>query len=205
MTVTQPLLCVCSLGTKQSIAHIYWTRGNALHPDSHQAAMRRVHSKFLLSFPYIQRWWSCVTTAEQHYRERKIAAIGKTCLTCSSSSHRTMYSSPSHYFNCCSKEVCVWYAVLLSTLSPWPDSYRSPPQLHSLTKLQIRQHCVCKGYTTIHVITTHGSVFMLCVFTIINVFICKVVLTRQGCGWDYEMFRITQGQKTVRRIIRWWQ
>jgi hypothetical protein len=166
MTVTQPLLCVCCLGTKQGIAHVYWTRGNALHPDSHQAAMRRVHSKFLLSFPYIQRWWSCVKTAEQHYTERKNAAIEKTCLTCSSSSHRTMYSSPSHYFNCCSKEVCVcvcvcvWYAVLLSTLSPWPDSYTSPPQLLSLTKLQIRHHCVCKGYTAIHV-TKHGSVFML--------------------------------------------
>jgi len=94
MTVTQPLLCICCLGTRQSTAHVYWTRGNVLHPDSHQAALRRVQSTFLLSFPYLQRWRSCVKTAEKHYRERKIAAIGKTCLTYSSSSHRTTYSNP---------------------------------------------------------------------------------------------------------------
>jgi hypothetical protein len=70
MTVTQPLLCVCC-------AQVYLTRGIALHPDSHQAAMRRVHS-FYLSFPYIQRWRKLCQDHRTVLQRRKIAATGKT-------------------------------------------------------------------------------------------------------------------------------
>jgi len=96
-----------------------------------------------------------------------------------SSSHRTTYSNPSHYFNCCSKGVCVCVMCCTSQYLITVTSYTSPPQLPSLTILQIRQRFVCKGYTTIHV-TKHGSVFTLSIFTPIHVCICKVVLTKQG-------------------------
>ena len=133
-----------------------------------------------------------------------------TCLTYFSSSHRTTYCSPSNYFNCCSngmcvvskgvcvcvcvmsKGVCVWCAMLLSTLSPRPDNYTSPPHLHSLSyKLDSTSFA--------RVIPQARSPNMgvyLFIVIIINVFICKVVVTRQEWGWDYETVGITQGQKT---------
>jgi hypothetical protein len=143
-------------GTRHSNEQVYLTRGSALNPDSHQAALRRVHS--YLSFPYIQSWWKLCQDHRTVLRRRKIAAIGKTRVYLIPPVVTALLNLIHHIISTAVPNecvcVCVWCTVLLSTLSPWPDSYTSPPQLHSLNKFQTSKCAVCNGYTTIHVTKT---------------------------------------------------